>query len=130
MRWGCGALGACAALVAGLVLGEHSVFLQVPLLLTGYLSGLLLAETTSRPAYRGPIRRSPLLRRRLGEYAPMGWIWGWRAAASAACVALVVAGVTAAPDGRSFSGSCGTVSPWPGWVYGAPTLVALLVGAL
>lgn len=135
VRWCLGAAGIILAVGAGLALGQRAIFLVGPLAISGYLAGLLLGELMMAPAARGVLRRGSLDRRSLDRYVRTGWVWGWRAAAGAAFIALGAAGAVGGADGRSLPLDCanGTSSvsgPWPGWSYGGPALVALLVGAL
>jgi hypothetical protein len=134
-RWGLGAVGVIAAVSAGLALGQRAIFLVGPLAVSGYLAGLLLGEVMMPGAARGPLRRGSLERRDIDRYLGRAWVWGWRAAAGAALVAIASAGAVGGPDGRSLALDCanGTSNvsgPWPGWSYGGPALVALLIGAL
>lgn len=85
-------------------------------------------RTWPRPA--GAVRRAALVHRRAGDVAPR-WIrrlvLGW---ALAAVVALVAFGLTAAADGRSVHHGSSTASPYPGWDFGVPLLVAVVLVAL
>jgi hypothetical protein len=133
--WGFGAAGIILAVSAGLALGQRAIFLAGPLAISGYLAGLLLGELMMAPPARGVLRRGSLDRRSLDRYMRPAWVWGWRAAAGAASIALVVAGAVGGADGRSLpldctNGTSSVSSPWPGWSYGGPALVALMVGAL
>lgn len=80
------------------------------------------------PRPTGAVRRAALIPRRLSDVVPT-WLrrttWGW---AGALTVALVAMGFTAA-EGHQFSavdanGLVTTASPYPGWTYGVPLLVA------
>ena len=84
--------------------------------------------TWPRPS--GMVRRAPLTRRTSGDVAP-GWLrrvlWGW---AALAVVTLVGCGLAA--DGgraisRSVSGGSSSSGPFPGWYFGVPLLVAVVV---
>ena len=135
VRWGFGAAGVILAVGAGLALGQRAIFLAGPLALSGYLAGLLLGELMMAPAARGVLRRGSLDRRSLDRYIRPGWVWGWRLAAGAAFIALAAAGAVGGADGRSLPLDCANStssvsSPWPGWSYGGPALVALMIGAL
>ena len=83
------------------------------------------------PRPTGTMRRAPLTRRTTGDVAPT-WLrrvtWVWAALAS---VTLVVCGLAADDDGRGLSytypdGVAGA-GPFPGWFYGVPLLVAVVV---
>lgn len=135
VRWGFSAAGVILAVGAGLALGQRAIFLAGPLAISGYVAGLLFGELMMAPAARGALRRGSLDRRSLDRYMRPVWLWGWRAAAGAAFIALAAAGAVGGVDGRSLpldcaNGTSSVSSPWPGWSYGGPALVALLVGAL
>jgi len=83
------------------------------------------------PRPTGSVRRAPLTRRTVADVAPT-WLrrvtWAW---AAVACVTLVVCGLIADDDGRGISrtfpnGSAGA-GPFPGWFYGVPLLIAVVV---
>ena len=117
-----------AHLAAGPALGRY-------LALVPALAGLAFAAvhavgeaTWPRPS--GMVRRAPLTRRTPGDVAP-GWLrrvlWGW---AALAVVTLVACGLAA--DGgraisRGFPGGSASSGPFPGWYFGVPVLVAVVV---
>lgn len=139
------AAAAAASLCAALVLGNPAAVTWGP---PGVLLGLApfaaaltfcVARTVGEarwPRPSGEVRSAPLLRRSVRDQG------GWRlplfvATAAAFAVALVVFGFTAAADGRSVErvvASAGGVAlesrgagPYPGWEFGGPALVALLL---
>ena len=90
------------------------------------------------PRPTGEVRRARLVHRGPLDAAPAALV---RLAAGAGAIAvLVIAGgaLLAGPDGRSFTSTRGsgvsatssTASPFPGWFYGRPALVGLLVLAV
>ena len=134
VRWGSGSVGLSAAVVASLVLGQRAIFLIGPLALSGYVAGLLLGDLMMPHAARGPVRHVSLDRRTISRYVNPTWIWGWRTGVGAASVAIVAAGIVGAADGRSLTLVCANdtraiAGPWPGWSFGEPALVALLIAA-
>lgn len=85
------------------------------------------------PRPQGPLRRARLVRRGLLDAAPR---WLVRLAGGTVAYAVATLGlgaVLAGDDGRSVSLSSadglltGTASPFPGWTYGGPAAVGLLV---
>lgn len=87
------------------------------------------------PVDGATVRQAALAPRRVWTFVPRRSL-AWACCLVAANVALlVVAGVTAGPDSRSFTvvhgNRSGTSGPYPGWYYGWPVLVstALLVAA-
>ena len=134
-RWICGALGIAAAVAVSLAIGQRAIFLIVPLAVTAYVVGLLVGELIMPPAGQGPLRHGSLERRSVQRYLDYKWPRGWRFLTVTAVGAIVVAGLAGAPDGRSLSLACANdtiagSSPWPGWSFGAPALIVLLIGAL
>lgn len=132
-----------------LLVGPVMVYLN-PRLGSGVLTGLAPAllgltylavhavgeRTWPRPA--GPVRRAALVHRRVSDVAP-GWIrWTVHGLAVATVAVLIACGATGATDGRSlertwfdgetFTGA--TASPYPGWRYALPLLVAVALVAL
>ena len=103
----------------------------------GYLAVHAVGERTwPRPA--GPVRRAALVHRRVADVAPT-WVRRTLHALTAAAVAVLVAcGATGAPDGRSITveryvGDAFTTrsaSPYPGWDFAVPLLVAVVLVAL
>lgn len=85
-------------------------------------------RTWPRPA--GPVRRAALVHRRVADVAPT-WLrrltLGW---ALTAALALLVFGLTAAADDRSVRHGSGAASPYPGWDFGVPLLVAVVAVTL
>ncbi|WP_168800593.1 hypothetical protein [Cellulomonas telluris] len=87
-------------------------------------------RTWPRPA--GTLRRAPLRPRHVRDVAPPALrrlTWGW---VGGLVVAVLVFGLTAAPDARSVAvtyapGHVGGAGPYPGWVYGVPLAAAALV---
>jgi len=88
-------------------------------------------RTWPRPA--GPVRRAALVHRRVADVAPA---WARRTLhglVAAALAVLVTGGLTAAPDGRSIAVeryvgdmyAAHTASPYPGWDFAVPLLVAV-----
>ena len=135
VRWGMGLFGVAVSVAAAAALGQRAIFLFAPLAISGYIGGLLLGELLMPLAPAGPVRRGSLDRRTTGVYINPGWVWAWRSAALAAAAAITAAGFAGAPDGRSLTLDCvgpmsNTAGPWPGWSYGSPALVALVLGAL
>jgi hypothetical protein len=133
VHWGLGLVGVVVAIGFALVLGQRAIFLIGPLAVSGYLTGLLLGELMMPHAAAGLVRRVSLDRRSFDRYVSSGWVWAWRAAAGAAIIAVVAAGLVGGADGRSLTVACSdgtsnTASPWPGWSFGAPALVALVLG--
>jgi hypothetical protein len=135
VRWGLGLIGIILAVASAFSLGQRAIFLIAPLAISGYVAGLLLGELMMPNAPSGTVRRGSLDRRSFERYVQSRWIWAWRAAAGAAAIAVVAAGLTGGTDGRSLTLACadGSVSgggPWPGWSYGGPALAALILGAV
>jgi MFS family permease len=133
VHWGLGLVGVVVATVSALMLGQRAIFLIGPLAVSGYLVGLLLGELMMPHAPSGLVRRVSLDRRSFDRYMGAGWVWAWRAAAGASLTAIAAAGLIGGADGRSLTVACSdgttnTASPWPGWSFGAPALVALLLG--
>lgn len=96
----------------------------------GFLGVHAVGERTwPRPA--GPVRRAALVHRGAADVAPrrlriLTWAWG-----GLLLLALVVGGLTAAPDGRSVrvvdgSGTHGA-SPYPGWDFSVPLAAAAVL---
>ena len=83
------------------------------------------------PRPTGTVRRAALARRTVADVAPT-WLrrvtWAW---AAVACVTLVVCGFIADDDGRGISrtypGGAAGAGPFPGWFYGVPLLIAVVV---
>ncbi|GEN80871.1 hypothetical protein [Actinotalea fermentans] len=103
----------------------------------GYLGVHAIGERTwPRPA--GPVRRAALVHRRVSDVAPRWLRRTVNGLAVATVVVLVVCGATGADDGRSittsaFSGDAFTTrsaSPYPGWHFALPLLVAVVLVAL
>jgi hypothetical protein len=91
---------------------------------------LLLGELTW-PGPRGRVRRARLVRRRLSDVAPQR-LTRVLAGGTAMLVTLLAVGTAlAAPDGRSLVHRDGpylrTAGPWPGWHYGRPITVELVL---
>ncbi len=133
VRWGLGLIGIILAVVAALSLGQRAIFLYAPLAISGYVAGLLLGELMMPNAPSGTVRRGSLDRRSSERYVKSRWIWVWRAAAGAAATAVLAAGVAGGTGGRWLmlvcaDGSITFAGPWPGWSYGGPALVALILG--
>lgn len=93
-------------------------------------------RTWPRPA--GPVRRAALVHRRVADVAPA---WARRTLhglVAAALAVLVTGGLTAAPDGRSIAVeryvgdmyAAHTASPYPGWDFAVPLLVAVALVAV
>jgi hypothetical protein len=100
---------------------------------------LLVGELTwPRPA--GAVRRARLTRRRLADVAPRRLLRVLVGATAALVAAIGVGAALAAPGGHTFEHRDGPflkeAGPWPGWHYGRPVtvelvlLVAVLAGAL
>jgi hypothetical protein len=91
------------------------------------------------PRPRGAVRSAPLTRRTLRDLGGPRLRW-LLASAALLIVTLVVAGLTATPDGASVphpvrtmpDGSVltGASGPYPGWAYGVPLLVGLALTLL
>nr|WP_297428810.1 hypothetical protein [uncultured Actinotalea sp.] len=82
------------------------------------------------PRPTGTVRRAGLERRGTGDVAPRGLrglLWGW----VGLVVLIVGAGGAVATDGRqisrTFDGGAASSSPFPGWFYGLPLLLACVV---
>lgn len=91
---------------------------------------LLIGELTwPRPA--GAVRRARLTRRRLGDVAPRRLLRTFLAGTAALVGALVVGAVLASPDGHTVQHRDGpflkAAGPWPGWHYGRPVTVELVL---
>lgn len=120
----------------GLTLGAITAALP-SLAGVGFVVVHLVGELTwPRPA--GPVRRAPLVRRRIRDITP-------RALAALTCTwlallgfLLVLCGAVAGTGGRSLSyaqvdGSVSTMSPFPGWYYGrfiGVPMVVLVAGCI
>ena len=98
---------------------------------------LLIGELTW-PGPRGQVRRARLVRRRLSDVAPRRLARLLAAGTTVLVAVFVVGAILADPDGRTISHREGPylrgASPWPGWHYGRPVtvelvLLTLLVGA-
>ncbi len=103
----------------------------------GYLGVHAVGERTwPRPA--GPVRRATLVHRRVSDVAPTWLRRTVLGLATAAVAVLVACGATGAEDGRSIStsGFAGdtfatrSASPYPGWDFAVPLLVAVVLVAL
>lgn len=103
----------------------------------GYLAVHAVGERTwPRPA--GPVRRAALVHRRVADVAPLWLRRTVHALAATAVAVLLVLGATGADDGRSITveGHLGqefstrTASPYPGWDFAVPLLVAVVLVAL
>jgi len=128
-----GSLVVGAAIAGGSATGlEHGRYLGLVPAAAGAAFALVHAIgelTWPRPT--GTLRRAPLARRTTADVTP-AWLrrvtW---AVATLAVVALVLCGLVADDDGRGLSrtypdGAAGA-GPFPGWFYGAPLLVAVVV---
>ncbi|WP_125776211.1 hypothetical protein [Antribacter gilvus] len=91
------------------------------------------------PRPRGAVRTASLARRTIIGLG--GWrLWTFAGTAALGAVALVVFGLTAAPDGRSVEQpvillpdggyTTGASGPYPGWPYGLPMLAVLAVAVV
>src|SRR4051812_19466579 len=94
---------------------------------------MILGELTwPRPA--GAVRRARLVPRRLSGVLPRRLTRVVAAGTVLLVAVLVVCGILADPDGRSMSHRQGaelrTQTPWPGWHYGEPITVELVLLAL
>lgn len=129
VRWG-GIDGPATwhALLAGLYPGLFGL---------GYLGVHAIGERTwPRPA--GPVRRAALAHRRVSDVAPHWLRRTVHGLAVATAAVLVVCGATGAEDGRSVSTSglsdgmftTRASSPYPGWDFAVPLLVAVVLVAL
>ena len=110
----------------------------VPLLAgVGFAAVHLVGELTW-PRPDGPVRRAPLVRRRIRDVAPRALLALTCTWAALLALLLVVCGAAAGSDARSLSYShagrvVNTASPFPGWYYGrwiGVALVILVVGCL
>lgn len=132
------AAAAAASLMIALALwtaattwGEPGVLLGVAPFVAALTFGLARAVGESRwPRPAGEVRSAPLVRRSLRDQG------GWRlplfaSTVAGLVVALVVFGLTAAPDGRSVERvldagrETHAAGPYPGWAVGVPALLAL-----
>lgn len=91
---------------------------------------LLIGELTwPRPA--GAVRRARLIRRRLGDVAPRRLLRTFLAGTVLLIAAVAVCAALAAPDGRTLEHQDGPLrmgaGPWPGWHYGKPVTVELVL---
>ncbi len=117
--------GTTSGLVTGVVLG------MVPALVGAVFLAVHAVGELTWPRPTGTVRAASLSRRTVRDIAPRGLrvlVWSLTVAVAAA---VVVGGLTAAPDGRSMSRATETtmsaVSPYPGWFYGVPLLIAAIV---
>lgn len=109
--------------------------------LVGALAGMAtlgLGELTW-PRPKAVRRTATLERRGAREVLSKRWLGAAALAGSLACLVIVIGGLLAGPDGRSISGSATapdgavvtwTRTPFPGWFFGGPQLIALAVLAL
>ncbi|WHP18467.1 hypothetical protein [Cellulomonas sp. ES6] len=92
---------------------------------------------TSWPRPRGAVRSAPLARRTVRDLGGRRLV-ALLGTVAAGLVAVVVLGLTAAPDGRSVAHppvldaagrvvGTGASGPYPGWPFGVPVAVALLL---
>lgn len=86
--------------------------------------------TWPRPA--GALRRAPLVRRRVLDVVPRALSILTAAWVGLLTILLLVCGAAAGTDGRSLSysrapGTLNTAGPFPGWYYGRPIGITLLV---
>ncbi len=119
------AVGGSGFLAGGVLVGLTPAGVGLAFLLVHAVGEL----TWPRP--RGTVRRATLRPRRVADVAP--WAarrvtWAW---AALLAVTLVVCGLVAEPDGRSVARTFplgeAVHSPFPGWFYGVPLVVAALL---
>lgn len=118
--------------VAPVVIG-----LAPALLGLGYLGVHAIGERTwPRPA--GPVRRAALVRRLVSDVAPAWLRRTVHGLTATAVITLVACGANGARDGRSIETegyvdgifTARSASPYPGWDFALPLLVAVVVVAL
>ncbi|WP_346620622.1 hypothetical protein [Blastococcus montanus] len=150
-RWTSGAaigLGVAAAVVVadtGAFAGDRPggqgiTVLLVPVAFAVVHTLVLLLGELTWPRPVGEVRHARLARRGTFDTAPR-WLLRSAAGAAVGFLAVVTVGALAAdPDGRSFSylrgtgmgaGDLGqTASPFPGWFYGRPAVLGLVVAGV
>ncbi|GGC09698.1 hypothetical protein [Cellulomonas carbonis] len=97
---------------------------------SAFLAAHLVGERTW-PRPTGTVRRAALEHRRVVDVVPRPLLRVTAAWTVGLALVLVAAGLTAADDGRSVVRTVGSstsgASPYPGWFYGVPLLVATAV---
>ncbi|MDT0166705.1 hypothetical protein Q9R32_14200 [Actinotalea sp. AC32] len=97
---------------------------------SAFLTAHLVGERTW-PRPTGTVRRAALGHRRVVDVVPRPLLRVTAAWTVGLVLVLVAAGLTAADDGRSVVRTVGSstwgASPYPGWFYGVPLLVATAV---
>lgn len=113
-------------------LGAGALLSVLPLLAGAAFLGVHLTGELTWPRPAGPLRRAPLVRRRVRDLAPHGLV-ALTATWSTLLVALLaVCAAAAGTGGRSLSyrspgDFVSTASPFPGWFYGRGISIALVV---
>ena len=139
--WVAVGLGLVAAVVTAatsstLAGGLGVTILQTPVVYAVVHTLVLAIGELTWPRPAGEVRRARLVRRGVLDAAPRRLLQAVTGAAVVAAVTVTAGGLLAGPDGRSFTYTLGdggegtrswSSSPFPGWFYGRPAAIGLLL---